>query len=133
MPRLARYPLGLCLALGACAAVAVASGTWVRLTTATELATLTSVANRTHACGFDRRHNHLRAGSITNQPTGDRIDRWARATFGGPPLQACVIVFSRSAPLPSLPHGTWGAVTWGSAPCEPHSRVPRSVCRDLRL
>ena len=121
--------LGLCIA----APAAVAGSVWVRPATKSEARQLTATANSKRACGFEKSRNRLSRTLVTNQPTGDRIDKWARGYFTNPGTDGCWIVFSQPDPLPGVPASAWDLVTWGSAPCEPSGPVPPAVCRALRL
>lgn len=102
-----------------------------RAATRHQLRLLTRVANHKHACGFNRRQNHLGRALVTHIAYG-RIVAWARGYFRNPGTDGCWIIFSLSAPLPSRPHGVWLPASWGSSPCENKS-IPRRVCRALKL
>jgi hypothetical protein len=89
--------------------------------TKAQLRAVEAVASLHHSGGFNRRKHHFLTDRVTS-------NGWAAASWSIFPhnAQPETIVFE-------YVRGAWRVITWGSAVCEPGTRVPKAVCHVLDL
>ncbi len=89
--------------------------------TRAEVRAMEIVASEHSSDGFNLHRHHFLSDKRTS-------NGWAAATWSIFPhnAQPETIVFNYA-------HGAWHAITWGSAVCEPGTRIPKPVCSALDL